>query len=197
MQDKKIVKSVKSVIKFIFEFLEPVVFSFSIFAVIYIFIAQPFEVKGASMEPQFHDKEYILTEKVSTRFGSFKRGDIVIFRFPYNREIDYIKRIIGLPGETISVLDGKVYVNDKVLNEPYLRDITDIYPDPDNVLQEGKSITVPQNYYFVLGDNRPHSQDSRYFGPVARSLLIGKAVIRYWPITNISLVDHPDYGLGF
>jgi len=197
MQDKKIVKSVKSVIKFIFEFLEPVVFSFSIFAVIYIFIAQPFEVKGASMEPQLHDKEYILTEKVSTRFGSFKRGDIVIFRFPYNREIDYIKRIIGLPGETISVLDGKVYVNDKVLNEPYLRDITDIYPDPDNVLQEGKSITVPQNYYFVLGDNRPHSQDSRYFGPVARSLLIGKAVIRYWPITNISLVDHPDYGLGF
>lgn len=186
-----LVKLVRNAIHFFFDFLETIVVALSVFVVIYLFIIQPHEVKGSSMEPSFSNNQYIITDKLSYRFGEPKRGDVVIFKAPTNPEVDYIKRIIGLPGESVKILDGKVYVNEQILNEGYLEDITLLFPR--GFLEDGQAITVPANHYFVMGDNRPHSSDSREFGPIDRKLIVGKAVFRYWPVNNLGLIPAVSY----
>lgn len=184
---------VKKIINFFMDFLETSVVALSIFVVIYLFFVQPHEIKGNSMEPNFHDSEYILTDKISYKFGEAKRGDVVIFKAPVNQEVDYIKRVIGLPGDRVKVQKGYVYVNGKQIEEPYLKDLTSILPGSS--MQEGVEITVPENHLFAMGDNRPHSSDSRSFGPVANNLIIGKALFRYWPVTEFGLVPHVTYSM--
>jgi signal peptidase I len=184
-------KAVKGGVNFFFDFLETIVVALSIFVVVYLFLVQPHEVKGSSMEPNFHNNEYILTDKISFRFQLPKRGDVVIFKAPTNPDVDYIKRVIALPGERVKVEGGSVYVNDQKLNEPYLRDATTLFPG--SRLQEGVDITIDQDNYFVLGDNRPHSSDSREFGPIPRKLIVGKAFFRYWPVTEFGLLPHISY----
>src|SRR3990167_10435890 len=112
-QEFFLVKIFRSGINFVFDFLETIVVALSVFVVIYLFIVQPHEVKGSSMEPSFQNNEYIITDKISYRFGHPQRGDVVIFKAPVNPEVDYIKRIIGLPGESVKISQGKVYVNGK------------------------------------------------------------------------------------
>ncbi|OGG02928.1 signal peptidase I [Candidatus Gottesmanbacteria bacterium RBG_16_37_8] len=188
------IKLFKSAVSFFFDFLETIVVALSVFVVIYLFIIQPHEVKGSSMEPSFKNNEYIITDKISYRFGSPQRGDVVIFKAPVNLEVDYIKRIIGLPGEKIMIAKGKVYVNDKLLSEPYLEEITSLFPG--GFVQDGVTIDIPEEHYFVMGDNRPHSSDSREFGPINHKLIIGKAIFRYWPINGLGLIPHISYRLG-
>ena len=140
------------------------------------------------MEPSFHDGEYILTDKISYRMGFPKRGDIVVFRSPKNADVDFIKRIIGLPGEKVKISGGKVYVNDAKLDESVYLDPT-VYTGPESYLAEGKDLIVPAGYYFVMGDNRMQSSDSRDFGPVLPSEFIGKVFFRYWPLDRLGKID--------
>lgn len=189
--DNIIVYIVKKIINFFFDFLETSVVALSIFVVVYLFLVQPHEIKGSSMEPNFHNNEYILTDKISYKFREPQRGEVIIFKAPTNNEVDYIKRVIGLPGDRIKVQDGFVYVNEMKLNESYLADKTPLLPGSS--MQEGVEITIPPDHIFVMGDNRPHSSDSREFGPVSFNLIIGHAIFRYWPLPEMGLISTAKY----
>lgn len=173
-----------------FDFLQGIVAIAAVMVMIYLFVMSPQEVSGHSMEPNFHNGDYILTNKIAYKMTDPARGDIVIFKSPTNKDVDYIKRVIGLPGETVMLKDQKFYINGKLLEERYN------YNKPvygGSFLQEGVEIVVPEDYYFVSGDNRPGSSDSREFGPVSKYDFIGKALLRYWPTNLAGIIPHPTY----
>lgn len=174
----------------LFDFLQGIVAIAAVMVMIYLFVMSPQEVSGHSMEPNFQNGDYILTNKIAYKMGDPKRGDIVIFKSPSNKDIDYIKRVIGLPGETVMLKSQHYYINGQLLDEKYE------YNKPvygGSFLQEGVEITVPAEYYFVSGDNRPGSSDSREFGPISKFDFIGKAFLRYWPVANAGLIPEPKY----
>ena len=141
------------------------------------------------MEPNFHNGEYILTNKVTYRLKNPQRGDVVIFKSPRNKDIDYIKRIIGLPGDEIVVKDQEVYVNENLLGENYIADKTNVWEG--GFIKEGVPIIVPDDSYFVMGDNRPRSSDSREFGPVPYQSIIGEVFYRYFPAAKMGTINNP------
>jgi signal peptidase I len=151
------------------------------------YVAQMFYIPSGSMLPTLQIGERIVVDKLSYRLHPVHRGDIVVFRKPPLEQADYsdlVKRVIGLPGDTISALDGKVYIDGKPLPEPWLpQPLPVTTPSP---LPEGFSLnrpfTVPAGEYYVMGDNRTDSEDSRYFGPISRHLIVGKMVLEVWPI---------------
>lgn len=147
------------------------------------FLIQPFYVSGPSMEPNFHNNQYIVVDQVSYRFREPRRGEVVVFKWPLNPTASFIKRIMALPGETIEVRDGKVYVNNKVINEPYLS-------FPNNI---NGSWTMNKNQYFVMGDNRTNSSDSRSWGPVDRKLIVGKVWVVIFPFSDFEWIKTPAY----
>jgi signal peptidase I len=148
------------------------------------FVVQPFFVRGASMEPNFHDGEYLVVDQLSYRFREPRRGEVVVFRYPQDHSQFFIKRIIGLPGESIAVQDGKVIIRTSAypsgveLNERS-------YISPAIRTGGQTNMTLGPNEYFVLGDNRPASSDSRAWGVVGRDEVIGKAWIRAWPLDRV------------
>jgi len=157
--------------------IETVVIALAIFVIIYLFLFQPHQVRGNSMYPNFHDADYLLTDKISYRLGTPKRDDIVIFVAPKNEDYDYIKRVIGLPGEKVGLNENnQVLIDNQILAEPYLPEETTTYSG--NFLEAGETITIPENQYFVLGDNRNHSSDSRDWGFVPKENIVGKAWLR-------------------
>jgi signal peptidase I len=175
--------SVKSdILAFVWETIKVIVISLAIILPIRYYLVQPFFVKGASMEPNFEDGDYILVNEISYRFGNPERGDVVIFRYPLEQSQFFIKRIIGLPSETIAIKDNTVTIYNKdkpqgfVLNEGYLA--------PEQRTLGNSIIKLDDNEYFVLGDNRLQSSDSRRWGPVNKSLITGTAFLRPWPITK-------------
>ena len=176
---------------FLLEFIQSIVLALSVFVLVYLFVAQPNEVNGRSMEPNFLDKEYLLTDKLSYRFNDPQRGDVVIFRAPATEacsvdSCEYIKRVIGIPGDRVMVKDGLVYLNGNELNQSFLP--AGLVTEPGSFSENGKEITVPENNYLCFGDNRPHSRDGREFGLVTKDLIVGKAFFKYWPISAIGLV---------
>lgn len=175
----------------IIEALQPVVMAFAIFMMVYLFLFQPHKVDGSSMYPTFHDREFILTDKISYRRNSPQRGDVVVFHAPPPFDSDFIKRIIGLPGETVVVKGGYVYVNNQKLNEVYLP--SSFITTEKSFLRDGVPYKVPDNYYLVFGDNRSYSSDSREWGPISRSAIVGKAWIRYWPLDKAGVVKKEIY----
>lgn len=181
----------KRIFSFFFDIVETVVLALAIFVVIYLFLFQPHQVKGASMEQNFHDGEYILTDKVSYRLRLPQRGDVVIFKAPRNPELDYIKRIIGLPGEKIKIHAGSIFIDGDKLEENYLPET--IVISGGLFLPKDKEVEIPNNSYFVLGDNRSHSSDSREWGPILRNDIIGKAFLRYWPPNRLGLLPKIEY----
>ncbi len=187
----KSMEFVKKAVAAIFDFLQSIVVVLAIMVMIYLFVMSPQEISGASMEPNFHNGEYILTNKIEYKLTNPKRGDVVIFKSPLNKDIDYIKRIIALPGETVMLKDSALWVNGTKVAEPYLA--PDAYIFGGSYLREGVEVTVPEGQYFVVGDNRPHSSDSREFGPIAKEDFIGKALVRYWPFDQMGLVENPSY----
>jgi len=155
--------------------------------VTYRFLFQPHEVKGNSMYDNFHDGEYLLTDKVSYRFGTPQRDDVVVFKAPKNEDYDYIKRIIGLPGDQIRIEQGRVYVNGERLDESnYLN--KDVFTQNGYFAKTGETITVPADSYFVMGDNRSNSSDSRDWGFVPAANIIGRAWLRYWPLSSLGAI---------
>ena len=174
--------------------IQPVVLAFAVFMMIYLFLFQPHKVDGNSMYPTFHNKEYILTDKFSYRNHDPTRGDVVVFHAPPPANSDYIKRVIGMPGETIMIRDGYVYVNNLQLPELYL---PNTYTTQEkSFLRNGVPYQIPAGYYMVFGDNRGYSSDSREFGPIAKKAIVGKAWFRYWPVGRMGLVPHERYS-GF
>ena len=153
-----------------------------------VFIVQPVKVEGFSMMPYLHDGERIIVNKlIYYDLPALERGDIVVFWFPDDPSKSYIKRVIGLPGETVEVRDGRVLVNGQELNEPYLD------PSLSQSRANHPPVIVRSNYFFVMGDNRDHSSDSRYWGLVPRKYIYGKALLRFWPLDRIGWIAHQDY----
>ncbi len=180
---------IKGIVAFVMEILETVVFIGSLFIVIYLFIAQPNQVKGESMMPTFQNGNYIFTSKVTYKMRYPERGDVVVFHSPGNAEIEFIKRIIGLPGDTVMLENQEVYVNGRKLSEPYISEAT--LPLPNGYAEEGVPMSIPENYYFVMGDNRTHSSDSRDFGPIVYDSIIGQVFYRYFPAEKIGRIVNP------
>lgn len=177
---------------FFLDILQVVVFAVAIFLFVYLLILQPHKIKGHSMDPNFEDGEYILTDKVSYRLGSPERGDVIVFKAPPTDQEEFIKRIIGLPGDTIMVKNQHVYVNGKLIDETAYLDPS-VPTDPGTTLIEGKELTVPEGQYMAMGDNRPHSFDGRNFGFIARSKITGKAWVAYWPVSRVGVIEHKVY----
>ncbi len=181
----------RKLFQFFFDILESIVVALAIFVVIYLFAYQPHQVKGASMEPNFHDGEYILTNKFEYRFELPKRGDVVVFKSPQNPDIDFIKRIIGLPGDRVKLADNHFYINGQRLDESYISPT--LYTYNGSYLREGQEIVVPEDNYFVSGDNRPRSSDSREWGPINKTSIIGKSQLRYWPLNRFGVIEGITY----
>jgi signal peptidase I len=145
--------------------------------VIIIFLYQPVKVEGTSMAPLLSDQERIFINKFVYRFEPIERGDVVVFWYPIDRSKSFIKRVIGLPGETIELRAGRVFVDGRELHEPYV---------PASYL-DGSTyppVQIPADNFFVMGDHRDSSNDSRVFGPVSRQFIYGKAVFAYWPVDH-------------
>ena len=175
---------------FALDLLQTVLLAASIFLVIYIFLFRPFQVSGDSMYPTFKNGEYILTNLISLRTNGLQRGDVIVFQAPPDAEKDFIKRVIGLPGDTIELKSGFVYLNGKKLDESaYLH--SDVRTYGGAFLKDNEPFTVPADNYFVMGDNRPFSSDSREWGLLTRSKVIGKSFFVYWPVNTMRLVHNP------
>ncbi len=140
-------------------------------------------VDGDSMLPSFNNGDYVIVNRLAYRLGDFQRGDVIVFPYPNNPSEDYIKRIIALAGDTVSVQASVVYVNGIALDEPYINEPARVdYPE----------IVVPEGHVFVMGDNRNNSSDSRHWGPLPIEHIIGKALFVYWPFSDFGLVPHPE-----
>ena len=159
--------------------LETVLIALVISILVRAFVVERFLVDGPSMEPTMWTDESLMVLKIAYRFGEPKRGDIVVFQYPYNPEKDYIKRVIAVGGDPIEMRLGRVYVNEQFKEEPYVQ-----YPGFFNM----NVTTVPEGTIFVMGDNRTNSEDSRMFGPVSLSYLKGKAVLKIWPLKSIGVL---------
>jgi len=146
------------------------------------FVAQPVRVQGASMQPRIEDNERILVNKFIYRFHGVERSDVVVFYYPRDPSVSYIKRVIGLPGDRVEIRSGNVYVNGKAIEEPYLLpQFRDRYDMPETIIERG--------HYFVMGDHRSSSMDSRSFGSVPEKYIYGKAAFCVWPITKTGRVQ--------
>lgn len=170
------------------EFFETIVVFGAIFAAIYLFVAQFHKVQGNSMVPTMHNGDYLVTEKISYRFREPKSGEIIVLKNPRDESQDFIKRIIAVPGDTVQISNNNVFINGQPLEEKYLSPNT---PTRSGAfITEGVTVKVDTNQYFVFGDNREHSSDSREWGPVTKEEIIGRAFFRYFPITDIGLLTN-------
>lgn len=161
------------------EILETLLFTF--FVIWFVKTAsQNFRIEGASMQPTLQEGQYLIVNRLSYFLDEPKRGDIIVLHFPNDRSRDFIKRIIGLPGDTVSITNGEVRVNDVLINEPYIKD-----PSPNN-----QTWTVTEDHYFVMGDNRRNSSDSRSWSFLPEDDIIGQAWVVYWPPKDWQLVPH-------
>jgi len=173
----------------LFEILRTVLVVLIVAFAVRAFVFQPFVVEGQSMEPTFHDRDYLIVNKYDYRIGTPKRGDVIVFQSPTIPNTNFIKRIIGLPGEVVKIdAKGVVSVDDKVLGEPYINH--DLNPTPETPPIER---FLQPNEYWVMGDNRNHSSDSRDWGPLQKSAIIGRAWVTVFPKTDFGVVQVPSY----
>jgi signal peptidase I len=177
--------------------VETLVLTLVIFFVIQNFIAQPYQVQQQSMERTLEPGQYVLVDKLTPRWDPYKRGDVVVFNPPpawTNDPTPFIKRVIGLPGDKVEVRDdGKVYVNGVALEEPYTYKNAAGVNEPTVPLTDQASWVVPAGELFVMGDHRQASADSRAFGPIPESSVVGRAFLRYWPLSTIGIIQTPSY----
>jgi signal peptidase I len=182
----------------LFEIVETLVLTLVIFLVIQNFVAQPYKVQQQSMEHTLEPEQYVLVDKLTPRFDTYKRGDIVVFTPPAEWGEDgtpFIKRVIGLGGDTVDIKDdGFVYINGEKLDEPYLfSDEEGAPPQPTTAPLDQSTWTIPDGELFLMGDHRSNSADSRTFGPVEVDHVIGRAWLRYWPIDTFGILQTPTY----
>ena len=177
------------------EIVETLALTLIIFVVIQNFIAQPYKVQQSSMERTLMQEQYVLVDKLTPHFDSYKRGDIVVFTPPEDwvgaDRTPFIKRVIGVGGDTVEIHDGGVYINEERLDEPY------IYTESDGAVQTTDAAqerwVIPDGDLFLMGDHRQDSADSRVFGPVPVNQVIGRAWLRYWPFDSFGVLATPTY----
>ncbi len=172
---RQVVEDVKS-------WLRDIIFAVGTAIFIVIFVIQPVKVEGTSMQPRLVDQERIFVNRFIYRFSEIHRGDIVVFWYPRDRSKSFIKRVVGVPGDEVEIRYGSVYVNGLRVDEPYLKLE---FRDHESLRKE----IIPVDHFFVLGDHRNSSNDSRNWGYVPRELIYGKAVFRYWPMSRIGPVE--------
>lgn len=174
----------------VIDIIESFVSSFVVLIVLYLFLAFPEVVSGASMEPYLHDGERILVEKITYRFQEPQRGDVIIFHPPENDNIDYVKRVIGVPGDVIKISDCRVYITRDgerfEASEPYLYE--DTCTRGGIGFSDGRATRISEGEYLVLGDNRGNSADSRVFGLITTERIVGKAIFRFWPLSKVEFL---------
>ncbi|RMG71896.1 MAG: signal peptidase I [Chloroflexi bacterium] len=170
------------------EFLDILLWVGAIYALVNLATVR-FVVQGASMEPTFQNDQLLIVSRLNYVFGNPQRGDIIVFHFPGDTTQDYIKRVIGLPGETVEIRDTHVYINGEQLIEPYINEPCDPYHCPD------RSWMLGDDEYFVMGDNRNHSSDSRSdtVGLISRQYIVGEVLLRYWPLSDFRLITGNNY----
>ncbi|MFA6315074.1 MAG: signal peptidase I [Candidatus Paceibacterota bacterium] len=150
------------------------------------FIAEPFIVNGASMDPTFATGQFLIVDRLSYRFEEPKRGDVIVFQYPNNPSTYYIKRIIGLPGESLHIKDGHVTIASSTLHEEI--NLDEPYISSSHLSKDYLDVTLTDTEYFVMGDNRTQSYDSRVWGPLDRDLIVGRPIVRLFPITSLSIL---------
>lgn len=183
----------KSFKNFAKELLFIISISITLFFLLYTFIIEPDKVTGVSMEPSFKDSDILLTDKIFYKNSGLKRGSVIVFKSPADNKTVFIKRIVGLPNESLRLKDNIIYIynstnpNGFPLEEPYLRQNTKTYPEM--FLEEDKLIKIPEKGFFVLGDNRLKSVDSRQWGFVPTQNIIGKVIFRHWPPNTFGVIN--------
>ena len=178
-------KKGSGVLRFLVDILETVLLSVILFLGINAITARV-RVDGQSMLPTFDSGEFIIVSKLAYKLGEPERGDVVVFHLPRDPDQDYIKRIIGLPGDEVVIDDGRVFVDGALLDEPYINAQPTYYG----------AWQISDEQFFVLGDNRNNSSDSHSWGPVPVDYVVGKAVFVYWPVSSIGVIDHPSVALA-
>jgi signal peptidase I len=194
-------KGIKKYMLLVWEIVKIAVIAFIIVAPIRYFLFQPFIVSGASMSPNFATGDYLIVDEISYRLSNPQRGDVIVFNasfIPGYANQRFIKRVVGLPGETVDITNGQVEIikdgKTTILDEKYLPDDLKTYVyNNSGISLAPEEITLKPDQYFVLGDNRTGSYDSRYWGVVPRSDIIGKASIRILPLTSLSEISRPVY----
>lgn len=182
---------VRVVGSFFLDIIETVVVALSIFLIIYLFVLQPHQVNGSSMLPNFEDGEYLLTDKITYKRRAPERGEIAVFSAPPEAHCpegtgcDFIKRVIATPGDMVEIREDKIFVNGVPLYEAYLPD--EFVTRPGSYTMGG-SRTIPPDHYFMVGDNRNHSSDSRAWGPVPIENIVGRVFFRYWPPDKVGMI---------
>lgn len=182
----------------LFEIVETLVLTLIIFFVIQNFVAQPYKVQQQSMERTLEPEQYVLVDKLTPRFDAYKRGDIVVFHPPADwgsNDTPFIKRVIGQPGDHVEIReDGLVYINDVALDESYVyAEEPGGPPQPTTAALDQATWTIGADEFFLMGDHRSNSADSRTFGPVDGEQIIGRAWLRYWPIDTFGVLATPTY----
>ena len=191
--ERKATEVLGSIGKTIYSLIETILVALVLAIVLYLFIMTPHEVVGNSMHPTYKNGEMLMANKITYRVSEPKRGDVIIFKFSDTQ--DFIKRIVGVPGDEVMIKDGKIYINNELLDESkYLQ--SSVITNGSSYLHEGQSITIQENEYFVCGDNRTNSSDSREFGPITQDKIKGKAWIVYFPFTEFRIVQHETYSIG-
>jgi signal peptidase I len=181
----------KKFLLFIWEIAKIVIIAMVIVVPIRYFIFQPFFVRGQSMEPNFNQGDYLIIDEITYQFRAPERGEVMVFKYPNDTTQRYIKRIIGLPGETVEIKDGKI----TILGENDVSQVLDESGYLADFVQTSGDITVQlgQDEYFVLGDNRPLSSDSRRWGVLPENDIIGRVLLRAWPFAALAKVEAPTY----
>lgn len=178
-------------IALVLEMIQVLAVSLAIIIPVRWFLVQPFYVQGASMEPNFFDREYLIIDELSYRFGNPERGDVIVFHYPNDPKQFFIKRVIGLPGETVEIADGKI----RIYNGPHPNGVLldeKVYLDQD-FTAASQTVTLKPDEYYLLGDNRSSSLDSRFFGPVSRKYVVGRVWVRGYPVDRWKYFDQQDY----
>lgn len=187
-ENKMKISGIKYTLNFTWEILKIVIIALAIIIPIRYFLIQPFFVKGASMDPNFLDGDYLIVDEISYRFGEPQRGDVIVFRYPLDRSQFFIKRIIGLPEEIVKIEDGKIFIySEETTDEKVVLDESEYLQD--SYTAGNLEITLEADEYFVLGDNRNSSSDSRKWGELNEKYIIGRAWIRAWPFNRLNIVD--------
>lgn len=168
------------------EILETVIIAGVTVFLIRSYLVQPFLVSGASMDPNIAHGNYLIIDQLTKRFQKFQQGDVVVFHYPNDPDTFYIKRIIGLPGDQVRISDGNVFINGELLKEDYLSLNIGTFGSAD--------ITLAGDQYFVLGDNRDNSSDSRSWGALQEQFIVGLARLRLFPFNQITIIPRPAYG---
>jgi signal peptidase I len=180
----------------LFEIVETLVLTAIIFFVIQTFIAQPYQVQQESMEQSLEPGQFVLVDKLTPRFDSYKRGDVVVFDPPQDwvqsDGTPFIKRVIGVAGDAIAIRDGSVFVNGIELDEPYVFSVDGV-PQDTNAGFEREEWVITDGQLFVMGDHRSASQDSRHFGPIEVGHVVGRAWLRYWPFDSFGVLATPTH----